>query len=199
MTHVMSLAEGEVHPVVGCERSRQNRHIREKKPAPCRGASSSALSSLSPLASRFKEEDSVKYIHRYLALGVLAAVAVIPTMGAAQAPKFQQDIIVQGKAMPGSTSDFFLTFSGPFSMPGVSLAQGTYIFRSPSPGLLQVLSADRRATYAMAFTIPVERDVASEGLQVKFGTPVTEGSPQRVIAWWRPEMRSGQQLIYPNR
>jgi hypothetical protein len=120
----------------------------------------------------------VRDIRRFLALSVLAALAVIPAMGvSAQAPKFQQDIVVQGKAMPGSTSDLFLTFSGPFSVPGVSLSQGTYIFRSPSPGVLQVLSADRRATYAMTFTTPVERDVATEGPQVKFGEQTTGGSP----------------------
>ena len=137
-------------------------------------------------------------IRSFLAVSVLAAVAVIPAMGvSAQAPKFQQDIVVQGKAMPGSTSDFFLTFSGPFSVPGVTLTQGTYVFRSTSPGVLQVLSADRLATYAMAFTIPVERDVVAEGAQVKFGASKTENSPQRVIAWWRPDTRYGQQLIYP--
>jgi hypothetical protein len=132
------------------------------------------------------------------ALLVLAAVAVILTLGAsAQAPKFQQDIVVQGRAMPGSTSDFFLTFSGPFSVSGISLAQGTYVFRSTSPGVLQVLSADRRASYAMVFTTPVERQVVTDAPEVKFGAPTTEGSPQKVVAWWRPETRYGQQLIYP--
>jgi len=114
----------------------------------------------------------------------------------AQAPNFRQDIVVQGKTLPGSTSDFFLTFSGPFSLPGITLAQGTYVFRSTSPGVLQMLSADRRTTYAMAFTIPVERSVVTQGPEVKFES-LTEGSPQRVVAWCRPDTPDGQQLIHP--
>lgn len=140
----------------------------------------------------------MKYLRGVLVLSILAAVAAIPTMGvSAQVPKFQQDILVQGRAMPGSTSDFFLTFSGPFSVHGITLPQGTYVFRNASPGVLQVLSTDRSATYAMAFTIPVERNSVTEGPEVKFGAPATAGSPQRVVAWWRPETRYGEQLIYP--
>ena len=141
----------------------------------------------------------MKYIRGLLILAVLAAVAIVATMRAsAQAPKFQQDIVVQGKAMPGSTTDLFLTFSGPFTVPGVTLSQGTYVFRSPSPGVLQVLSADRRATYAMAFTTPVERGVVTDEPEVTFGEFVGD-SPRKIIALWRSNAVNGQQLIYPDK
>jgi hypothetical protein len=133
-----------------------------------------------------------------LLLAVLVAAAALSgTDAGAQAPKFRQDIVVQGQAMPGSINDFFLTFSGPLSVPGVSLARGTYLFRNLSPGVLQVMSADRRATYAMAFTVPVEREVASDRHEVTLGEPVAPGSPQRLVAWWVPGATVGQALIYP--
>src|SRR5262249_35047312 len=52
-----------------------------------------------------------------------------------------------------------LTFSGPVSLPGVTLPAGSYLFRfiSPinSPDVLQVMSVDGTESYAMLHTIPV--------------------------------------------
>src|SRR5579872_3223677 len=54
-----------------------------------------------------------------------------------------------------------LTFSGPVSLPTVTLPAGTYLFRfvdpMNSPGVIQVLSKDGTTPYAMLNTIPIVR------------------------------------------
>ena len=53
-----------------------------------------------------------------------------------------------------------ITFSGPVSLPHVSLPAGTYLFRLvdvDKSTVVQVLSADGKTPYAMLNTIPIER------------------------------------------
>lgn len=117
----------------------------------------------------------------------------------AQAPQFHQEVKVRGAAIPGSTADTILTFSGPFSVPGVSLAQGTYVFRRPSTSVLQVLSPDRAQVYTQTFTVQVTRATATNDFEVLFAQPSVPGAPQRVVAWFAPGARVGQELIYYKR
>jgi hypothetical protein len=54
-----------------------------------------------------------------------------------------------------------LTFSGPVSLPNVTLPAGTYLFKfvDPinAPGVLWVMSKDGKTAYAMLHTIPIVR------------------------------------------
>ena len=64
----------------------------------------------------------------------------------------KMDTIVKGAA-----SDYFLNFSGPVGIPGVTLPAGAFLFRFPvgtGTKVIQVLKADRSNTYAMFGTIP---------------------------------------------
>jgi hypothetical protein len=115
----------------------------------------------------------------------------------AQSPRFRSDILVRGAVYPGGIDDHYLTFSGPVSIPGVSLGAGTYIFRPVSPGVLQVLSSDRGQTYALMFTASALRDDAADKYEVWFGGSAGATSPPRILAWFRPNERAGQQFIYP--
>lgn len=103
---------------------------------------------------------------------------------------------MQGATIAGSTTDYFLTFSGPFSVPGVTLAQGTYLFRRPSAGVLQVLSSDRQQVYVQAHTVPVYRARTTDNFEVRFAEPSAVGAPHKVVAWFLPGATLGQELIY---
>jgi hypothetical protein len=114
----------------------------------------------------------------------------------AQVPQFHQEVRVHGTYIPGSHGDAFLTFSGPFSVPGLSLAQGTYLFRRPVAGVLQVLSSDRAHVYIQAFTVPVSRPETTKDFEVQFAEPAVAGAPQRMVKLFAPGERVGQELIY---
>ncbi|OFW19552.1 MAG: hypothetical protein A3H97_24920 [Acidobacteria bacterium RIFCSPLOWO2_02_FULL_65_29] len=142
----------------------------------------------------------MRFFKTFLFLAALgAAVGLSGGWAGAQAPQFHQEVKVRGAAMAGSTTDAILTFSGPFSVPGVSLAQGTYVFSRPSAGVLQVLSADREQVYTQTFTIQLTRATATDDFEVRFAEPSVVGAPQRVVAWFAPGARVGQELIYYKR
>ena len=90
-----------------------------------------------------------------------------------------------------------LTFSRPFSLPGVTLGAGTYIFERASDSALEVVrvsSRDRRSVYYMGFTQLVEkpRGVASP---VTFGeAPAGSASPVR--AWYPTGTNTGHRFLY---
>jgi hypothetical protein len=128
-----------------------------------------------------------------------AVVALSAGRAGAQAPQFHQEVKVLGMTMPGSAGEYFLTFSGPFSIPGVTLAEGTYLFRRPTHGVLQVLSSDRRHVYTQAFTVPMSRAKATDEVEVTFAEPSVTGAPQRVRAWYAPGETVGQELLYDQR
>ena len=52
------------------------------------------------------------------------------------------------------------SFSGPVTLPGVTLPTGTYLFRVPSPNrnIIQVLSPDGTKVYGTFFAIPAHRN-----------------------------------------
>ena len=90
-----------------------------------------------------------------------------------------------------------LTFSRPFSLPGVTLGAGTYIFERASENAIEVVrvsSRDRRSVYYMGFTQLVEkpRGVASP---VTFGeAPAGSASPVR--AWYPTGTNTGHRFLY---
>jgi hypothetical protein len=94
----------------------------------------------------------------------------------------------------------FLTFSGPVSLPNVTLPAGTYLFRfvdpMNAPGVLWVMSQDGRTPYAMLNTIPIVRTESESNnseIVTFHETPVNE--PAAIDAWWfnAPETLPGYQ------
>jgi hypothetical protein len=87
-----------------------------------------------------------------------------------------------------------LTFSGPVSLPGVTLPAGSYLFRfiSPinSPDVLQVLSEDGTKQYAMLHTIPVFRWNAEGNPDVVFSEHKAD-APAPINAWFFEQNRDG--------
>ena len=90
-----------------------------------------------------------------------------------------------------------LTFSRPFSLPGVTLGAGTYIFERASESSIEVVrvsSRDRRSVYYMGFTELVQkpRGVAAP---VTFGeAPAGSASPVR--AWYPTGTNTGHRFLY---
>jgi len=91
-----------------------------------------------------------------------------------------------------------LTFSRPFSLPGVTLAAGTYIFERAAPQsaieVVRVSSRDRRFVYYTGFTELVEkpRGVTSP---VTFGEAAA-GSAVPVRDWYPTGTSTGHRFHY---
>lgn len=90
----------------------------------------------------------------------------------------------------------YLTFSGPVALPGVAMPAGEYIFMFPAPGVLQVLSRDRKIAYAMMFTIPKPRVETSKEHVVTF-KETRKDAPLAIESWFRPNESTGYELLYP--
>jgi hypothetical protein len=92
------------------------------------------------------------------------------------------------------------TFSGPVSIPGVTLPPGQYLFRLADPTtsrtVVQVLSADGTTPYGMFFTYPADRFEAAERPEVRF-METAKGTPAAIRTWWYPGERRGYEFIYP--
>jgi hypothetical protein len=137
----------------------------------------------------------MKQLKRSVAVAFVVGAWVLTGVGAgAKAPQFRETITVQGTT-GGMAEEHHLTFSAPVALPGVSLAPGTYIFRRPASNVLLVTAANRKP-YAMLSTISTSRTRATDRYEVVLGTPLAEGSPRRLEAWFAPGESSGQQLIY---
>jgi len=81
-----------------------------------------------------------------------------------------------------------ITFSGPVTLPNVSLPAGTYLFRFVDinkSSVVQVLSDDGKVQYAMFNTIPIQRtaEAAKDGDIVTFKES-PEATPRAVDAWF---------------
>ena len=91
------------------------------------------------------------------------------------------------------------TFSGPVTLPGVTLPAGQYLFRLADPNsskVVQVLNADGTRPYGLFFTIPVERLEAASSPEVRFMETAT-GTPAAIRTWWYPGERRGYEFIFP--
>ena len=92
------------------------------------------------------------------------------------------------------------TFSGPVTLPGVTLPPGTYLFRVPTPNrnVVQVLSADGTKTYGTFFAIAAYRTAIPEKPEVRFmETP--SSMPHAIRTWWYPADSTGFEFIYPKK
>lgn len=155
---------------------------------------------------------------RMLLLLLSAGLVAIPATVRAQEkagtmpseqPRFEESVDVHPTApssvpVTGSTNEYFLTFSAPFSVPGVTLKADTYVFRLPlGPGtnVVQVLTADRSEPLAMFQAIPTQdatRNVMSDG-QVVLGAGRTHGAPLEIKDWYLPGQMYGYQFLYSNK
>lgn len=126
-----------------------------------------------------------------------------------QTPRFESAIIVTATPkmdtiVKGTPSDYFLNFSGPISIPGMTLPAGTYLFRFPAgtgTGVIQVLKADRSNAYAMLLTIPVQdvKRTMSSDAQVVTWRERQEGAPPAIKEWYLPGQTTGYEFIYPKK
>lgn len=95
----------------------------------------------------------------------------------------------------------YLTFSGPVSLPGVTLPAGTYLFRFPSRytsrSVVQVLSEDRKTVYAMFQTIPTWRLAVARDPEVTLKeTPAN--APPAIAALFPAHGRIGYEFLDTN-
>jgi hypothetical protein len=92
------------------------------------------------------------------------------------------------------------TFSGPVSMPGVTLPAGKYLFRLANPdsgrNVVQVLNADGTKPYGMFFAMRAERLEPASTPEVRF-METASGTPSAIKTWWYPGERSGYEFVYP--
>jgi LPXTG-motif cell wall-anchored protein len=92
------------------------------------------------------------------------------------------------------------TFSGPVSMPGVTLPAGKYLFRLANPdtgrSVVQVLNADGTTPYGMFFAMRAERFEPASTPEVRF-METAAGMPAAIKTWWYPGERSGYEFVYP--
>jgi hypothetical protein len=140
----------------------------------------------------------MKQVKHRIGVGVvLGALVLVGAAAGAKEPQFRDSITVQGM-VSGSPNEHHLTFSGPIALPGVSLGAGTYIFRKPGTGILQVSSGDRKP-YALLMTRPISRTGPNNRYEIVLGPPVSDGSPRRLVAWFVAGESTGQELMYRER
>ena len=93
--------------------------------------------------------------------------------------------------------DHFLTFTDAVALPGdVVLEPGTYLFRfaGPSqPGVVQVMSEDRKTVHAALSTVPILR-AKGTGYEVTF-QPSATGSPREIKAWFCEGSSIGHEFV----
>jgi hypothetical protein len=97
----------------------------------------------------------------------------------------------------------YLTFSGPVSLPGVSLGSGSYSFQILDlQGSASVVSVRNSVTHQPVFlgmTTRIDRPASSGSNQsVVFGES-TRGVATPIVAWYPAGAVSGHQFIYPRR
>jgi len=91
-----------------------------------------------------------------------------------------------------------LTFSKPISLPGVTLAAGTYVFERAAPlsaiEVVRVSSRDHRFVYYTGFTELVERP-SRNTQQITFGEAAA-GSALPIKEWYPTFTSTGHRFLY---
>ena len=92
------------------------------------------------------------------------------------------------------------TFSGPVTLPGVTLPAGQYLFRLADPNssskVVQVLNAEGTKPFGLFFTIPAQRLEPASTPEVRF-METASGTPAAIKTWWYPGERRGYEFIFP--
>ena len=93
----------------------------------------------------------------------------------------------------------YLTINGPFSVPGVDLPAGTYIFELANPvidvSIVRVMSRDRSTVYFMGFTNLVRRPAGLGDRLVSFGER-RAGAPLPIAVWYPSGDSRGREFVY---
>ena len=100
-----------------------------------------------------------------------------------------------------SSGTSYVTFSGPVSLPGVTLGSGTYVFeRVDSQSDTHLVVVKNRTTSQvlfLGFTLPVSRPAGlAENHQIVFKES-PKGVAPRIDAWYPSGESTGQQFMYP--
>jgi hypothetical protein len=100
--------------------------------------------------------------------------------------------------MPMTTTNN-LTFSKPVSLPGVTLAAGTYVFESApggtNPNIVRVVSPNRQKQLYLGFTVPIVRPRDAEPDILTFGE-AAPGASAPILAWYPLGSNSGHRFMY---
>lgn len=94
------------------------------------------------------------------------------------------------------------TVSAPFSLPGVTLPAGCYMFRlagdTRGRDVVQVLSGDGRTVYAMFVALRTPRGEPADKAGVLL-METASGVPIAVRSWWYPAESYGYEFLYPHK
>lgn len=102
------------------------------------------------------------------------------------------------------TADYqtYFTFSGPVTLPGVTLPAGKYLFRLADPStsrkVINVLTADGKKSVAMLTSIPNRLNKAPNDPEVRF-METSGNTPPPIKTWWYPGNSTGYEFIYPRK
>lgn len=108
-------------------------------------------------------------------------------------------LAVGASAYAWTTDTNYMTFSGPVGLPGVTLAAGTYVFRTPSgsdKNVVQVMNRAETKSYYMGITRPVSRPRRnSTELLVTVGE-APAGQVRPIQSWFPIGESVGHAFIY---
>lgn len=94
------------------------------------------------------------------------------------------------------------TFSAPFSVPGVTLPAGSYVFRLADDlrgrDIVQVLGAENGTAYAMFHTLRTPRGKPVDKPELRFMETAAD-MPAAIKSWWYPAETQGYEFLYPRR
>jgi hypothetical protein len=103
------------------------------------------------------------------------------------------------EAQPADYRTYF-TFSGPVTLPGITLPAGKYVFRLADPDssrkVINVLSGDGKRSLAMLHTIPNQATRAPKDAEIRF-METSAQVPPPVKTWWYAGKAIGYEFIYP--
>ena len=103
------------------------------------------------------------------------------------------------QAQPADYKTYF-TFSGPVTLPGVTLPAGKYIFRladaQTGRKVVSIQSEDGKRQLAMLHTIPNQAPKAPNDPEIRF-METSANVPPPVKTWWYPGKSIGYEFIYP--
>jgi hypothetical protein len=113
-------------------------------------------------------------------------------------------LVLAAGSVRATTSNklMYVTFSGPVSLPGVTLGTGTYTFEvvdsDVTLDLVRVRNKDRSRVYFTGFTNRIDRPAGSRATTpVVFGES-RPGTPPPIAAWYHDD-RIGHEFIYPKK
>lgn len=100
----------------------------------------------------------------------------------------------------GNTHSNYLTFSGPVSLPGVTLPAGTYVFEQvdvTTPDVVVVRSRARDRVHFLGFTTRIDRPANARPDQLVTFAETERGTAPRIQAWYPVNETRGHAFSYP--